>query len=411
MSEPATLEPAGAVPAAVPALGRRLERCLGRVVGERPGPTLVAVGGVHGNEPSGVRALERVLSVLAGKGGVLRGEFVALAGNLAALHRGVRFLDRDLNRCWTPERVAELRARPPAERRAEDREQLELAGEMETAFDRARGPTFVLDLHSTSGGGAPFAVLDDTLPNRAFASHLPVPIVLGLEEVLAGTLLAYLSDRGHLTVAFEAGRHQNPRAVDHAEAAVWIALAAAGLLDGTDLEPPAHLREVLAAAAAGLPRFVEARYRHGLSPGDGFQMEPGFRSFQAVSKGQLLARDREGEIRSPAEGLLLMPLYQPQGEDGFFLVQAFSGFWLKLSAALRRLRADRIVHWLPGVRRHPELPAAYRVNRRVARWYALDVFHLLGFRRLAEIDGGLVVARRLHDLDPALDAQSRPRGR
>ena len=34
---------------------------IGTHAGERPGPLLVCVGGVHGNEPAGVRALEAVL--------------------------------------------------------------------------------------------------------------------------------------------------------------------------------------------------------------------------------------------------------------------------------------------------------------------------------------------------------------
>jgi succinylglutamate desuccinylase len=38
-----------------------------------------------------------------------------------------------------------------------------------------------------------------------------------------------------------------------------------------------------------------------------------------VAAGTLLARDDGGEIRAPFDGLLLMPLYQAQGSDGFFL--------------------------------------------------------------------------------------------
>lgn len=401
MSERATLEPparGGAVPAEPP-IARRWQRRLGRVVGERPGPTLVVVGSLHGNEPSGVYALERVLAALQGRESALAGELVALAGNLEALARGVRFLDRDLNRCWRAEQVAAIRARPADGRRLEDREQIELLAELEVVFARSGGPAFILDLHSTSAGGAPFAVLNDTLPNRAFASRLPVPIVLGLEEQLQGTLLTYLSDQGHVTAGFESGQHSSPYAVDHAEAAIWIALEAAGLLDPARIRPPDHLVERLREAGSGLPRFVEAYYRHGLGAGDGFQMEPDYVNFQPVRAGQLLARDRRGEIRSPRHGLLLMPLYQPQGEDGFFLARGFSPVWLELSALLRRMRADRLAHWLPGVHRHPELPATYFVDRHVARWFALEIFHLLGFRRREEIDGRLVVTRRPHDLD------------
>ena len=38
-----------------------VDRVLGRVRGARSGPTLLCVGGMHGNEPAGVYALQSVL--------------------------------------------------------------------------------------------------------------------------------------------------------------------------------------------------------------------------------------------------------------------------------------------------------------------------------------------------------------
>lgn len=389
---PATVEPGAA-------LSARRPRRLGRIVGAQPGPTLVAVGGIHGNEPSGVVALERVLSRLRGRAGEMRGELVALTGNLQALAAGSRYVARDLNRCWTAERVADLRARRPEELVVpEDREQRELVDEMEAAFAGARGRTYAVDLHSTSSEGPPFAILSDTLRNRAFVSRLPVPIVLGLEEQLEGTLLAYLSDCGHVSVAFESGQHTSAEAIDHAEGALWLALEAAGLLEPGSIAEAAAAKGSLAAVGAGLPRVVEARYRHGIDSADGFRMQRGWENFQPVRAGEVLAHDHEGEVMAPQTGLILMPLYQLQGDDGFFLVRPFRPFWLKVSAALRRLHADRVVHWLPGVKRHPEQPATFLVNRRVARWFALEIFHLLGFRRKRAAGDHLVVSRRPHDL-------------
>jgi succinylglutamate desuccinylase len=59
-------------------------------------------------------------------------------------------------------------------------------------------------------------------------------------------------------------------------------------------------------------------------PGDGFVMEPGFRNLQAVEAGQVLARDRLGEITAVCDARILMPLYQDQGNDGFFLAREVS---------------------------------------------------------------------------------------
>ena len=79
-----------------------LRRVLGRVSGEEPGPTLVCIGGIHGNEPAGVEALKRVFATIASTRVRVRGELVGLAGNLAALARNRRYIESDLNRRWRP---------------------------------------------------------------------------------------------------------------------------------------------------------------------------------------------------------------------------------------------------------------------------------------------------------------------
>lgn len=375
-------------------------RELGRIVGSHPGPTLVVVGAIHGNEPCGPAALERVLADLAGREHLVAGELVALVGNRQALSRGVRYVDRDLNRAWTRERLQLLRSRHSLDSaRAEDVEQLELDEALEAAFARSQGPTFVLDLHSTSGEGAPFVVLSDNLQNRAWAVSLQAPVVLGIEEELEGTLLSYLSDRGHITLGFEGGQHDAKRTIDHAETAVWIALEAIGLLERGAVARPQRLGRLLEQAVRGLPRAVEVRYRHAITAADGFVMRPHYKSFQAVAEGEILADDRVGPVLCPADGLILMPLYQKQGNDGFFLVRGFSPLWLRVSGLLRQLGADGVVHWLPGVRRHPEREATYIVNRRIARFYVMEIFHLLGFRRVSENPREFVVARRPDDLE------------
>src|SRR5689334_6184376 len=71
-------------------------------------PLCIVTAGIHGNEPAGIIALRRVLSRLIrqGSGAIpLRGRFLALSGNRGGLSRGVRFLDEDMNRVWSVERV------------------------------------------------------------------------------------------------------------------------------------------------------------------------------------------------------------------------------------------------------------------------------------------------------------------
>ncbi|MEM7051175.1 MAG: succinylglutamate desuccinylase/aspartoacylase family protein [Acidobacteriota bacterium] len=371
------------------------ERVIGRRRGQEPGPTLICVAALHGNEPAGVEGLQRVFADLEGAA-VLRGELVGLIGNRKALAAGKRFLEDDLNRIWTDDRLRRLRGGElPVG--AEDEEMLALADEIERARVAARGPVYVLDLHTTSGPGSAFALLDDTLPNRAFALEFPVPLILGLEEELAGPLLHHLVGQGMVTTGFESGQHDDPAAIDGAEAAVWVALEAAGLIDHGSRSEVAAGRQLLAKVAAGLPHVTEVRYRHAIVPEDGFRMEPGFASFDPVAEAQHLGSDVGGAVRAPETGLILMPLYQSQGEDGFFIIRPISPGWLKISRRMRRLRLERFLHWLPGVRRHPEREETFVVNRRIARWFALEIFHLLGFRRHGLLGDELVVSRRADD--------------
>jgi succinylglutamate desuccinylase len=358
------------------------------------GPWLICVAGIHGNEPSGLSALERVFAAIEASGERLAGGFVAFAGNLGALAAGRRYLDRDLNRLWSAEALERLRAGVPAGC-AEERELDELHDELASALAEARGRVHLLDLHSTSGRGPAFAVLDDALPNRRFALELPVPLVLGLEEELVGTMVFHWTARGVRCVAFEGGQHDDPASVDRSEAAVWIALDATGIL------PPALRgraeagRRLLRSGRNGTPQLVEVVYRHRIAPADRFRMAPGFASFDAVEAGQPLATDARGTVAAPRRGRLLMPLYQPQGEDGFFVAVPVGRIGFELSALLRRLRIDRVLPHLPGVSRHPRERDTLVVNRLIARWAVREVFRLLGYQRVEKGRWRVVYRRRV----------------
>lgn len=381
----------------------RLGRLLCRRRGRMPGPTLIAVGGIHGNEPAGVHALRRVAGTFERHDVELGGEFVGLAGNTQALEREVRYVDVDLNRHW---KTAEQATSPGefttethhAGPSVEDVERMELLDTIDAAIARARGAVFCIDLHTTSGTGLPFATIGDTLRNRHFALRFPVPIVLGLEEEVQGTLLEYINGLGHVTMGFEAGRHDDDASVDNHEALIWHALVAAGLVLEARVPDFDRHHRTLQVASRGAPRIFEIRYRHAVKPEDAFAMLPGRRSFEKVRRNEVLARDRNGEVEAPDSGLLLLPLYQGLGDDGFFIGRPVRPVWLRLSALLRRLRFDRLIVALPGIRKHPKDPTSLIVDTRVARLYPLQVFHLLGYRRRRWVGDELVVSRRTHDL-------------
>lgn len=369
------------------------ERVVCRLEAEKPGPTLVVMGGVHGNEPAGVRALERVAAEMRRVGLPELGSFVAVAGNLGGLAQNQRFLHRDLNRAWTAGKVAALRAQELALDNAEDTEQRELLEIFEDCVARARGPVVFMDLHSSSADGASFACIADTVPNRRLAMSLPVPTILGLDECIDGATMEFFSERGLVAVAVEGGQHQDPRTVDNLEAAIWLGLLGVGLVRAEQIDVEGF-RRTLRASADGLPRLLEVRYRHVVEPEKEFRMQPGYTSFQPVKKGELLAREIGTELRAAENCRVLLPLYQGQGEDGYFLCRPVRPFWLHVARLLQALGADRFLAWLPGVRRDPANPDAVLVNPHVVRFWPVEIFHLLGFRKRRQVGDLLRFSRR-----------------
>jgi succinylglutamate desuccinylase len=357
---------------------------------------MIAMTGIHGNEPAGVLGAERVFARIQRERVEVRGTFVALAGNLKALTERTRFVDKDLNRQWTAERLTAIRQSAVSD--AEVAEQSEVLAVIRDLIHAARGTVFFLDLHTTSAASSPFVTVGDTLRNRAFARQFPLPLILGLEEQVDGALLEYLNGVGVITMGFEAGQHDCDRSADRSEALLWLALRRTGMVAPDGAEDQAHTT-LLREASRGVPSIVEVRHRHALTEQDQFKMLPGFDNFVPVKKNQVVAHDVKGPVRVPEDGLMLLPLYQGKGEDGFFVARPVRMVWLRVSAFLRRRGLLGGLHWLPGVRRGVDPSNELVVNTRIARWYPLEIFHLFGFRKLRQTGDTLVVTRRPFDIE------------
>ncbi len=379
-------------------------REIGRYGDAAAGPTLVVTGGVHGNEPAGVVALGRVFRELEQRRPSVRGQLLGLVGNSCALAQSTRFVDEDMNRVWTKTAVEQLRRQDPARDHSEQREQRELLAILDPLLAAARDGdprrrALLLDLHSTSGGGPPFIVMGDTLQNRELAFALSAPVLLGLEENIEGTLIEYFGAGGNVAIVLEGGQNEDPRTADNHESAIWIALVTCGLLDASAAPDYERHRARLRAAASGVPNVIEVVHRHDIEPHNEphFRMIPGLKGFMQIEKGRLLAHDgphAEAQVTAPFSGVLLMPRYQPKGLDGFFMGKTVEPFWLRVSAVLRKLRMERVISLLPGVQQNHHGPNTLAVDPKIARFFTLEFFHLLGYRKHVEHEQRLVFSRR-----------------
>lgn len=354
------------------------ERLIGKVEGAVPGPLILFFAGIHGNEPAGVIALQNTLKALASKKSQIRGNIYGIVGNVQALQVGKRFLDEDLNRIWTSNRINKLQQKEFLS--AEEKEMMDLLNFVQVILEGNKAPVYFIDFHTTSSKTYPFITINDALINRKFAMQFPVPVVLGIEEYLDGPMLSYINQKGFVGIGFESGQHQEASAIKHAEAFIYLTLRFAGAIKKRHFPEWKQYFQVLDKSAASLHKIFEIVYLHKIGDLDQFKMFPGFESFQVIPKGKDLAYHDGVTIKSSFNGRIFMPLYQSQGSDGFFIIHRIPYFALKLSSFLRKLKIDNLLPLLPGVSWENKEKMVLKVNLKTARFLTTPFFHLFGYR-------------------------------
>lgn len=374
------------------ALDARLEidRTIGQLEGDEEGPCCIFIAGVHGNEPSGVFALHEVFQDLKKRGVPIRGSIYAFEGNQWALERGQRYQTIDLNRLWTSDQIERLRSSDFSPSNEDEVQQQELFHIIEELFKTKKGPFYFFDLHTTSSETRPFLTVNDSLLNRRFTKQYPAPIVLGIEEYLNGPLLSYINELGHVAFGFESGQHDAKASVENHMAFAYLSLVFTGAIGAENIDFKSTYHKL------GQKRsdFYEIYFRHQIKKGEAFEMQSGFVNFQPIKKGRLLAKSDGEEVKAHHDSLVFMPLYQSQGEDGFFLIKRIPSFFLWLSRKVRQKRMDRLLAYLPGIQWESEQRDTLIVDLRVARFLARDFLHLFGYRS-SEVDvNHLVIKNR-----------------
>ena len=249
-----------------------------------PGPRVLLLGGVHGEEKPGVLALERLVAEFQ-RGGlsVARGQLTIVPRvNREAVERGLHFIDENLNRIVRPQ---------PAPANHEQG----LAGEL-AALIAAHDA--VLDLHGTQAPTVPFAFLDDeSVPVRGWAEALGADYLLtGWPALYAGsdalTTTGFAQTLGKRALTVEAGQNDDPQAAEFAFDAARRAIAHFGLIIGTPRRPkPKALRLIEVVRRDKEGKFARP-----------------WKNFDPVAKGEILARYADGvELTASEDGFVVMP--------------------------------------------------------------------------------------------------------
>jgi len=176
-------------------------------------PEVAVVGGIHGDEPCGVRAVERLL---ADDPDVERPVKLVVA-NEEAIDRGVRYVDADLNRSFDEPATDGGTANYVHEHA--------LAREL---ADELAGCT-ALAIHSTQSHAEPFGIVDGTdEPVPSICPYLSIVALVDVDQTVEGRPFALEADM----VEVEAGIQGSETAAENAYRLAREFLTATGVLPG-----------------------------------------------------------------------------------------------------------------------------------------------------------------------------------
>lgn len=305
------------------------KRVIGDYIGSEKGPMIICLGGIHGNEPAGVKALDLLFKMIevepiTNPTFKFKGRLLALKGNVPALKAKSRYLDMDLNRIWTKDGMNRIRHASPESLNIEEKEARELDIIIRHEIDTFRpDEVIVIDLHTTTAAGGIFTIVPDDERALEIAKGLYAPVITGLHNGLVGTTMSYFSestfDMPVFCMAFEAGQHEDDKAVNRSIAAVINCLRSLKSVRKGDVRSVHD--QILQRYSENLPKLARFIYKYGIEKEEEFVMKPGYINFQNVEKGEWLADNKYGKILAEDDGFILMPHYQKKGTDGFFILK------------------------------------------------------------------------------------------
>lgn len=290
-----------------------MQRVFSVLDSHKPGPLVIVVVALHGNEHVGFHGLQRLAEKLSNE--YFTGKVVGITGNLAAANKKQRFITKDLNRFFLSHFLNE--AHPDIPEWHEARGLIDAIDAQIAAMPDATA-VHMLDVHSMSGAGTPFTCFPHTAFNEVLAHQLPLPAIADIVEILPGTLTAYYAQKLTSTMVVECGQHDADITKEIGEAAITSFLSLVGCLHDAHLIASAE--DLLRQQTHGTDAiFTRVNYRYHIEHQGYFEMQPGFHNLQEVNEHQLMAHDREGRVHAPYTGRVVLPCYQKQGDDGFFI--------------------------------------------------------------------------------------------
>lgn len=279
-----------------------------------PGPDALINAVIHGNELCGAIALDTLL-----RAGLrpTRGRLTLCFANPAAYGRfdpavptRSRFIDEDMNRLWSAERLDG----------AETSVELRRARDLRPLYERADR---LLDIHSMGTRSAPILLIHGLEKERRFARELGVPatVACGSGPADGRRLIEYAPfndpDNGKVAVLVECGYHW-------AKTSARVALdTALHFLRALDMVPPAFFEAHIRHRTPGRQTFLDVSGGYSVRT-DGFYFVSKFKGLEEFLKaGTVIAVDGGEEVRTPYDRcVLVMPNHRAvRGQRAFRLAR------------------------------------------------------------------------------------------
>ena len=278
---------------------------------------IIFIASIHGNETSGSIALKKFFQEVRDSNIKMEGTVIGLIGNMAAAKNNMRYIDCDMNRIWTNNII-----NSKINNHTNEKKELLMLKELIDkiiALKKKKNIT-IIDLHNTSSPNGVFTIVNN-LREKNLANSLKIPTINNLFSKVKGSLAAYYSDKGIASIVFEGGAIGDPASINNHEAGIWKILEKRNFIT-KNLIPKQALRnkKEMRDFSDKTTGFYEVKYIYKIKEKEDFIMNPNMQNFEKLKKGQSIARNQDGPITAPMNGYLLMPLYQKQGKEGFYII-------------------------------------------------------------------------------------------
>ena len=258
---------------------------------KKSGPVITIIGGIHGNEPCGVNAINELKNLE-----INSGKINFIFGNPKAIEQNVRFVGMNLNRAF--------------------RDDSEMTEEEKGAYEYKRSreimpfldeSDILLDIHSSATkNSTPFIICEPH--SSELAECLPFGICCyGFDDIHPGGTDYYMNKKNKPAICIECGNNDDPNATDLAVKSIKFLLIKLGMINGE-----------LNCKKEQKIFNVKEIYK---TKTDNFKLEKSFKDFEEIKAGQLIGIDGDKKIYSDAAQHILFArnCYKIGGEGFIYL--------------------------------------------------------------------------------------------